>query len=411
MISTFGWLAALATATLAPFFALMALITAASLGARAKRRAPDDPPAPARFRFLIVIPAHDEEPAIASTVRSCFGLDYDPDLVRVHVIADNCGDRTAAEARAAGARVVERSTPDLRSKGHALEYFFREVPEARPESGSYDAAVLIDADTVVDPSLLRAFHRDLAAGSDWIQGYYTVRNPDASWRTRMLTLAFSLANGVWLLGLDRLGLSVGLKGNGMCFTADGLRRHPWKAYGLVEDMEFAWMLRQVGERVRFNPDARVFGEMVSRGGAGAASQRRRWEDGRKALRGRFAGALLRSRHLAIVPRLAYLIELFFPPLASLGLGLGLALVALVIGSVGPDGARWSLGGPLWAVPGLLVAPLGAYTISPIVALGLPWRYLSSLLAVPYYVAWKLVVGLGRKSRAWIRTPRETRADG
>ena len=110
----------------------------------------------------------------------------------------------------------------------------------------------------------------------------------------MMTYAFSLANGVWLLGLERLGLGVGLKGNGMCFSSRGLRRFPWRAYGLVEDMEFALMLRARGERVRFLPEARVFGEMVSRGGPGAASQRRRWEAGRRSLRGKFAGPLARS---------------------------------------------------------------------------------------------------------------------
>ncbi len=412
MIAIFGWIAALATAALAPFFALMALITAAAFLARSRGGGLglSDATGPARSRFLIVIPAHDEGPAIASTVRSCRALDYDPALFSIHVIADNCVDRTAAEAEAAGAHVVERSTPDLRSKGHALEYFFREVPAARPDSGTYDAAVLIDADTVVDPALLRAFDRDLAAGADWIQGYYTVRNPDASWRTRMLTLAFGLANGVWLLGLDRLGLGVGLKGNGMCFSAAGLRRRPWKAYGLVEDMEFALMLREAGERVRFDPDAIVRGEMVSRGGAGAASQRRRWEDGRKALRGRFGGALLRSRALAPGSKLAYLIELFFPPLANLTLGLGSALAASAIWGAGPGGPFRSAGGALWAIEGLMCGTLGAYALSPVAAMGLPRRYLASLLALPYYIAWKLVVGLGRKSKGWVRTPREARVD-
>ena len=247
-----------------------------------------------------MIPAHDEEGVIGATVRSCRALDYDPGLFSIHVIADNCTDSTAREAREAGALVVERYDPTLRSKGHALEYFFTEVPEGRPDAG-HDAVVLIDADTNVDPGLLKAFDRALGEGKDWVQGYYTVRNPDASWRTRMMTYAFSLANGVWMLGLDRLGLGVGLRGNGMCFSSSGLRRVPWEAYGLVEDMEFAQILRVRGERVRFEPEARVFGEMVSRGGSGAASQRQRWEVGRRSLRGKFAMPLVRSPSLALLP--------------------------------------------------------------------------------------------------------------
>ena len=98
-----------------------------------------------------------------------------------------------------------------------------------------------------------------------------------------MSLAFSLCNGVLPWGQERLGLSVGLKGNGMCFSRRGLTRFPWKAYGLVEDAEFSLMLRLAGERVHFLPEARVFGEMVSGGGPAAASQRSRWEAGRRAL--------------------------------------------------------------------------------------------------------------------------------
>ena len=248
-------------------------------------------------RFLIVIPAHDEQGVIGATVRSCKGLDYDPQAFSVYVIADNCTDGTALEAKEAGASVIERSDPDLRSKGHALEYFFTKIPEGSPDAG-HDATVLIDADTIIDPKLLRVFDRGLREGKDWIQGYYSVQNPDASWRTRLMTYAFSLANGVWMLGLDRFGLSAGLKGNGMCFSSKGrCAGSPGRRMGWSRTWSSPWTLRVVGEHVHFDPKARVFGEMVSRGGAGAASQRRRWEAGRRSLRGKFAGELAKSKSL------------------------------------------------------------------------------------------------------------------
>ncbi len=286
MIEVIAWSSALAALALLPFYLLLATVLVAALAGRRDRPVPEAATGAVtpRPRFLVVIPAHDEEALIAATVRGCRSLDYDPGRFAVHVIADNCSDRTAVRAREAGAIVFERSDTALKSKGHALESFFAAVPDARPGSSDYDAAVIVDADTRVDPDALNMFADALARGQDWVQAYYTVSNADASWRTRLMTYAFSLANGVWMCGLDRMGLGVGLKGNGMCFSRRGLARFPWKAYGLVEDMEFALMLRVAGEKVRFRPDAVVRGEMVSRGGPAAASQRLRWEAGRKSLR-------------------------------------------------------------------------------------------------------------------------------
>ena len=122
--------------------------------------------------------------------------------------------------------------------------------EKSGELDSIDALVIVDADTTVDPGLLVEFDRELRSGHDWIQAYYTVANPDESWRTRLLTYAFSLFNGVMPLGKTRLGLGALFTGNGMCFSVRGLRRVPWHCHGLVEDMEYSWILRIAGEQDR-----------------------------------------------------------------------------------------------------------------------------------------------------------------
>ena len=382
---------------LLPFFAYITLIVVAALwGWRREEMVPSR-----MARFLFVIPAHDEEANIASTIGSCRGVSYDPALYRVVVIADNCTDATADLARVAGAEVIERTDPLRRSKGHALEYFFEQRPGL---ADATDAVVVIDADTIVDPGILTAFTAALGEGKDWVQCYYTVRNPDASWRTRMMTYAFSLFNGVWLLGQNRLGLAVGLKGNGMCFSTRGLARFPWRAYGLTEDLEFSWMLRIAGERTHFLPETRVCGTMLSRGGSAATAQRLRWEAGRKAQRGLFLGPLLRSRQIGPLMKLMYLIDLVFPPLVSLLLGL-LVVVSLDLGAVLDP--RFLASSPWLLAPihGLMAVVLACYALSPLFALDLPVRYLASLVALPYYAVWKLLASRG-KPTAWVRTPRE-----
>jgi cellulose synthase/poly-beta-1,6-N-acetylglucosamine synthase-like glycosyltransferase len=329
-------------------------------------------------------------------------VSYDPALFRVLVIADNCTDGTAEVARTAGAEVFERTDPLRRSKGYALESFFEQRPGIRDEC---DAVVLIDADTVVDPGILSAFAVGLAEGKDWIQCYYTVRNPDASWRTRLMTYAFSLYNGVWLLGQDRMGLGVGLKGNGMCFSTRGMACFPWTAHGLTEDLEFSWRLRIAGERIHFLHGTRVYGSMPSQGGPAATAQRCRWEAGRKAQRRLFLGPLLRSRRIGPFTKLMYGIDLVFPPLMTLLLGL---VVAVILQVVGGEMNLGSLPTSHWLlfVHGLMAVALAGYALSPFLVLGLPVRYFADLVALPYYAAWKLLTTSGRSPTAWIRTPRE-----
>ena len=71
-------------------------------------------------RFAIVVPAHNEEIAIAKTVGSLVSIEYPRALFDVLVVADNCTDTTAALARAGGAEVLERTDAVQRGKGYAL---------------------------------------------------------------------------------------------------------------------------------------------------------------------------------------------------------------------------------------------------------------------------------------------------
>jgi hypothetical protein len=47
-------------------------------------------------RFVVLVPAHDEERGIVSTIRSLEALDDPADRFEIVVIADNCSDRTAS---------------------------------------------------------------------------------------------------------------------------------------------------------------------------------------------------------------------------------------------------------------------------------------------------------------------------
>ncbi|HEY4219772.1 MAG TPA: glycosyltransferase family 2 protein, partial [Myxococcota bacterium] len=170
-----------------------------------RRRAP---PVDESKQLVCVVPAHDEEGGIQSTVASLLAARYPGDKRSVLVVADNCSDQTAARARDAGAAVLERKDDVRRGKGYALEAGFEHVLA----DASVDGIIVVDADTVVAPSLWSSVSSHLAAGDLALQVQNAVKNPDAGWRPRLQAIAMAMINGVRSLGRERLGVSVGLRG-------------------------------------------------------------------------------------------------------------------------------------------------------------------------------------------------------
>jgi 1,2-diacylglycerol 3-beta-glucosyltransferase len=357
----------------------------------------DDP----RLRFDVIVPAHDEETGIASTVVSLRSVDYPVDLFRVIVVADNCSDATAARAEEAGARVIVRTDPALRGKGYALKLAFdRSLAEGRA-----DAVVVVDADTLVTPNLLRAFAARFEAGAKAAQAEYGVRNPNASWRTRLMVIALATFHGVRSVGRERLRVSSGLRGNGMAFSREVIEAVPHEAFSLVEDLEYGMRLARAGYAVRYVPEARVAGEMVSSESA-SRSQRRRWEGGRVEMVRRHGWTLLKEAFVKrdrvifdvamdiLVPPLTYLIGLA-------GLGAAVSVGCVVLGGRGyaPAVVPWALS----------IAMIVSYVLRGVVISETGLRGLLDLAWAPVYIAWKLALSLSnpRKRReGWVRTARE-----
>ncbi len=353
--------------------------------------------------FVILVPAHNEETSIAATVHSLRALDYPRQLFEILVIADNCQDTTANVARTEGAEVLERFDQTKKSKGFALEYALETLQKRETHP---DAIVVIDADTTVDAGLLKAFDRRLQSGQDWLQAYYTVSNSNDSWRTQMMRLGFAHFNGLWLLGQDTLGMGSALRGNGMAFSWLGLQRCPWQAYGLAEDVEFSWHLRMKGERVFFVPEVQVYGEMIDNNPAAVASQRLRWEHGRKQLRKTFGREILHSGW-PLARKFIHLSDLYMPPLGGFALRLLFTLLAAIL-FYQSESTEW-MEGLQGICLGLAIGQLlnfAIYLFMPFILMGIPKSYLKLFVIAPFYVVWKAGLMLKRAPSTWIRTERK-----
>jgi len=365
-------------------------------------RRPSAPGREPHLRFELVVPAHDEEAGIATTVRSLLAVDYPVELRRVLVVADNCRDATAERARQAGAMVLVRQDAGRRGKGYALEFAFEQVLV----DGTADAVVVVDADSEASWGLLQAFAARLDAGAKAVQADYVVGNSSQSWRTCLMAIAFALFNTVRSLGRERLRCSTGLRGNGMCFSVALLREVPHQAFSVVEDLEYGIRLGVAGHRVHFAPEGSVRSDMVT-GGATSASQRRRWEGGRWDMARRHGLSLL-WRGLVARDRILFDLglDLLVPPLAYLGAAAAAGAIACCAVSWLAGRAIW----PLWAWAGSL-AGLAVYVGRGWWLSGTGLQGLGALLYAPVYLAWKAQLALrhrGRPRGEWVRTTRETK---
>jgi cellulose synthase/poly-beta-1,6-N-acetylglucosamine synthase-like glycosyltransferase len=272
-------------------------------------------PPPSKRKLAILVPAHNEALAIDRALEGFANLEYPPELFSVHVVADNCSDGTAAAVRAAGFDVHERFDVDSPGKGPALNWLYHRL---RSNGSNFDAIVIVDADTTLDPRFLGYVAAAMDDGAAVVQGYYGVRDADDSPAEALRYAALACRHHVRPLGRTAIGASCGLYGNGMAFVTELMDHRSWTGH-LTEDMEFQMELLLDGHLVRYVPGAKLAAEMPGTLES-AESQNERWELGRLQMAHRYAPTLARriiGRRRGRVANADALLDHLVPPLSVL----------------------------------------------------------------------------------------------
>ena len=145
-------------------------------------------------RVLVIVPALNEQEAIAAVVREVRECVPGCDVL---VVDDGSHDATVARARAAGARVA--SLPYNLGVGGAMRLGYRYAA-----TRGYDYAVQVDADGQHDPRFVPQLLDRLDDGADLVigarfagEGHYEVRGP-RRWAMRLLSTVLSRVAGTRL---------------------------------------------------------------------------------------------------------------------------------------------------------------------------------------------------------------------
>jgi cellulose synthase/poly-beta-1,6-N-acetylglucosamine synthase-like glycosyltransferase len=365
----------IAVAVLALLVGLPGLATAAHLGLLAVSSLffrDRSRPADREVRFLVLVPAHNEELVIANGLAAIEADRRERD--RVLVIADRCTDRTAEIARSYGAAVLERGEDEEPGRAAA-----RQAGLEYARDLEWDVVIMLDADSVIEPGFFAACERTMAAGAVAAQAR------SESGRGRTLATEASLAaftlQGITIpRGRNALGVSVRLRGTGMAIRRDVALQHRFFAPA-SEDLFFTLDLMLDGVRCEHIEAARLRSDGASTWGA-FGGQKVRYEAGRtmaaRAYIPRLLRRAVRHRDLACLEAAWFLAT---PPFAlaavSTLLGTGLAALAGATALTVAFGAGFAA--LVFALfVGLIQARAGART----------WL---ALAVAPWYLVWKTVV--------------------
>ncbi|MBO8185260.1 glycosyltransferase [Streptomyces spirodelae] len=334
----------------------------------------------------VLVPAYNERECIENTLRSLVASDHP---VEVIVVDDGSSDGTAdiVEAlRLPGVRVVRQANA---GKAAALNKGVRHA--------SYELIVMMDGDTVFEPSTVRELVRPFAdprVGA--VAGNAKVGNRDSligAWQHIEYVMGFNLDRRMY----DVLGCMPTIPGAVGAFRRTAL----WQAGGmsdetLAEDTDVTMALHRAGWKVVYAENARAWTE-TPQSLQQLWSQRYRWSYGtmqaiwkhRSALiergpSGRFGrvGLPLVSLFMVLAPLLAPLIDIFL-------------LYGLVFGPTGKTLLAW---GGMLAVQAMCAAyafRLDRERMTPLISLPLQQVLYRQLMYVVLLQSWITALTGGR----------------
>ncbi|ANH70950.1 glycosyltransferase family 2 protein [Mitsuaria sp. 7] len=353
-------------------------------------------------RIAVIMPAHNEGRGLRPTLMQA--LAQLGTLDRIVVVADNCSDDTAAQAREFDITVVERTHATERGKGYALDFGVRALERIALETGhAPDVVIVLDADCTLGPQLLPRIAGVAHATGRPVQATYLMSAANDGLKARVAEFAMRVKNLVRPRGMHQVGLPCGLYGTGMAFPWDVAVQAPLASGHLAEDMQLGVRLAQLGAPPLLCEDALVT-SVFANSSEGEASQRTRWEHGHLAmLVGEGPKLLWQSLRPGRGAQLLQVMDMLVPPLALLGMLLvGWTAVQLLLALV--------LG---WTAPFVLsLLGLGAL-LTAIVLAQQRWAgdilTLSELARAPFILLAKIPLYLRfivKRQVDWVRTKRD-----
>lgn len=346
-------------------------------------------------RFIVLIPAHNEELLIAEVIKSIRANDYSPENYEIIIIADNCTDSTADIARELNVAVWERTENELRGKGYALGWAIDKI-----KLDSADIITVIDADNAVEPDFFKTVAGIIGRGIEVVQTFSGYHEVDKSPYAYLQYLSNLVENHLFYYPRSLWGLHNNLKGSGMAFRAGIFNEVPWLSHSITEDYDYSIDLLKNQKEIVYTPLTKVY-EKPSRAFKQAFGQRVRGSSGVIQIIKRYFFKLLftglRRRDFVLCE---YALSLLIASRPSL---IYICVLAIVVGLFGHYPALTTL----WGVAA--IALLVIYLFLGALLHPQKGPIVKAVLLSPVFGVWLFVIQLlsacGFRKNQWVRTER------
>ncbi|MCD8286128.1 MAG: glycosyltransferase [Clostridia bacterium] len=216
-------------------------------------------------RIAFVIPAHNEESVIYDTVKSVIEKqNYPRELFDVFVVADNCTDRTAELARAAGAIVLIHEDPDPAHHMALYPLQFGIDHIMKIEDNPYDMVIHLDADNHLNEDFSLYMNDAFQSGVEFARPYEGAMNASQNFFTRACTIFYSFDSRFGARVRERFHIAQHVNGSGAMMSMKMLKATGgYDSKTVSDDTEYMLNRLEQGYKGHFVEDAVVYEDMPS----------------------------------------------------------------------------------------------------------------------------------------------------
>lgn len=215
-------------------------------------------------KIAIVIAAHNEEDVIYDTIQYLKNeLDYPKDKYDVYVCAHNCTDKTASEAKKAGAIVYEYSDPikSHRFVSYPLKFMLSKMLE---ENVPFDFVIRFDADNIPCRSFLKEMNNSICAGAKIVRAYEAAKNMKQNIWTETCSIFYTKDSSIQNRFRQMVHSTAMMPGPGLTMTREVVEKmNGWDCMSAAEDAQFTLNRLYDGYKIYFNTDAIVYEDQPS----------------------------------------------------------------------------------------------------------------------------------------------------